>query len=88
MFKVSDDGPGIEDSDENQGLGTQILEELAVQISGTLAIAHDHGTTVRVDFPTVSGRKGTDSRVPGPRDVGYGLSERRVSSTGSIGENR
>jgi two-component sensor histidine kinase len=50
MLKVSDDGPGIEDSDENQGLGTQILKELAVQISGTLAIAHDHGTTVRVIF--------------------------------------
>ena len=75
MFKVSDDGPGIEDSEENQGLGTQILKGLAVQISGRLTIGHDHGTTVRVDFQTVSGRKGTDSRVPGPRDVGYGLSK-------------
>jgi adenylate cyclase len=35
-----------------------------------------HGTTVRVDFPIVSGRKGTDSRLPGPRDVGYGLSRK------------
>jgi two-component sensor histidine kinase len=78
LLKVSDDGPGIEDSDENQGLGAQILKGLAVQISGTLAMLHDHGTTVRVDFPTVSGRKGTDSRLPGPRDVGYGLSERQV----------
>jgi two-component sensor histidine kinase len=78
MLKVSDDGPGVEDSEENQGLGTQILKGLAVQIGGTLAIAHDHGTTVTVDFPSVSGRKGTDSRLPGPRDVGYGLSERRV----------
>jgi two-component sensor histidine kinase len=59
MLKVSDDGPGIEDSEENQGLGTQILEGLAAQISGKLIIAHDHGRTVRVDFPTVSGRKGT-----------------------------
>jgi two-component sensor histidine kinase len=88
LLKVSDDGPGIEDSEQNQGLGTQLLKGLAAQISGRLTIAHDQGTTVRVDFPTVSGRKGTDSRVPGPRDVGYGLSERRVSSTGSIGENR
>jgi two-component sensor histidine kinase len=76
MLKVSDDGPGVEDSEENQGLGTQILEGLAVQIGGTLAIAHDHGTTVRVDFPIVSGRKGTDSRLPGPRDVGYVLSRK------------
>jgi two-component sensor histidine kinase len=75
-LKVSDDGAGVEDSEENQGLGTQILNGLAVQISGTLAIAHDHGTTVRVDFPIVSGRKGTDSRLPGPRDVGYGLSRK------------
>jgi two-component sensor histidine kinase len=76
MLKVSDDGPGVEDSEENQGLGTQVLKGLAVQIGGTLAIAHDHGTTVRVDFPIVSGRKGTDSRLPGPRDVGYGLSRK------------
>jgi two-component sensor histidine kinase len=66
MLKVSDDGPGIEDGDEKhpaepgmsplaaQGLGTQILKGLADQINGTLTIAHDHGTTVRVDFPTVS----------------------------------
>jgi two-component sensor histidine kinase len=88
MLRVSDDGPGIDESEKNPGLGTQILEGLAAQISGRLTIARDHGTTVRVDFPTVSGRKGTDSRVPGPRDVGYGLSQRRVSSTGSIGQNR
>jgi two-component sensor histidine kinase len=85
MLKVSDDGPGIDDGDEKhpaepgislavQGLGTQILEGLADQIDGTLTIAHDHGTTVRVEFPTVSGRKGTASHLRGPRDVGYGLS--------------
>jgi two-component sensor histidine kinase len=78
MLKVSDDGPGIEDSEEHEGLGTHILKGLAVQIGGTLAIARDHGTIVRVDFPTVSGRKGTDSSLPGPRDVGYGLSDRRA----------
>jgi two-component sensor histidine kinase len=67
MFQVSDDGPGIEDDDEKrpaeqdisplavQGLGTQILEGLADQIDGALTIAHDSGTTVRVEFPTVSG---------------------------------
>jgi two-component sensor histidine kinase len=50
MLKVSDDGPGIEDSEEHEGLGTHILKGLAVQIGGTLAIARDHGTIVRVDF--------------------------------------
>jgi two-component sensor histidine kinase len=54
MLKVSDDGPGVEDSEENQGLGTQILKGLADQISGSLTIAHDHGTTVRVGFPAFS----------------------------------
>jgi two-component sensor histidine kinase len=54
ILKVSDDGPGVGDSEENQGLGTQILKGLADQISGTLTIALDHGTTVRVDFPVVS----------------------------------
>ena len=66
MLKVSDDGPGIEDDAEKhpaepgisplavQGLGTQILKGLTDQINGTLTIAHDRGTTVRVDFPTVS----------------------------------
>jgi two-component sensor histidine kinase len=54
MLKVSDDGPGIEHDDDNQGLGTQILKGLADQINGALTIAHDHGTTVRVHFPTVS----------------------------------
>jgi hypothetical protein len=43
-----DYGPGVEDSEENQGLGTQILNGLAVQIRGRLTIAHDHGTTVAV----------------------------------------
>jgi two-component sensor histidine kinase len=66
MLKVSDDGYGIDGGDEKQpaepgmsplavqGLGAQILKGLADQISGTLAIAHDHGTTVSVEFPTVS----------------------------------
>jgi two-component sensor histidine kinase len=65
MLKVSDDGPGIEDDAEKhpaapsisplavQGLGTQILKGLTDQINGTLTIAHDRGTTVRVDFPAV-----------------------------------
>jgi two-component sensor histidine kinase len=76
MLKVSDDGPGIEDGDDNQGLGTQILKGLADQINGTLTLAYDHGTTVRVDFPIISGRKGTASGLRGPRDVSYGLSQR------------
>jgi two-component sensor histidine kinase len=76
MLKVSDDGPGIEDGDDNKGLGTQILKGLADQINGTLTLAYDHGTTVRVDFPIISGRKGTASGLRGPRDVGYGLSQR------------
>jgi len=66
MLKVSDDGPGIEDDAEKhpvepgisplglQGLGAQILKGLADQINGTLAITHDRGTTVSVEFPTVS----------------------------------
>src|SRR5262245_17026775 len=66
MLKVSDDGPGIEDDEEKDPaeprisplaahrLGKQILEGLAHQINGMLTIAHDHGTIVRVDFPTVS----------------------------------
>jgi two-component sensor histidine kinase len=66
MLKVSDDGHGIEHGDEKhpaepgispfamQGLGAQILKGLADQINGTLAIAIDHGTTVSVEFPTVS----------------------------------
>jgi two-component system, sensor histidine kinase PdtaS len=52
MLKVGDDGPGVEDGAEKQGLGMEILEGLADQIKGRLTIAHDHGTTVRVDFPT------------------------------------
>ena len=64
MLKVSDDGHGIADDAENhsaepgrsplalQRLGTQILRGLADQINGTLAVAYDHGTTIRVDFPT------------------------------------
>jgi two-component sensor histidine kinase len=54
LLKVSDDGPGIDEGDENQGLGTQILKGLADQINGTLTIAHDRGMTVRMEFPTVS----------------------------------
>lgn len=42
------------DRDDQHGLGTQILKGLADQIHGTLAITLDHGTTVTVDFPTVS----------------------------------
>jgi two-component sensor histidine kinase len=65
MLKVSDDGPGIEEDAEKhpaqpgmsplaaRRLGTQILKGLTDQINGTLTIAHDRGTTVRVDFPTV-----------------------------------
>jgi two-component sensor histidine kinase len=65
MLKVSDDGDGIEESDETnlagQGtssltvrrLGAQILKGLAEQIDGTLTIAHDHGRTIIVEFPTV-----------------------------------
>jgi two-component sensor histidine kinase len=53
MLKVSDDGPGVEDGDKKPGLGMEILKGLADQIKGSLTIAHDHGTTVRVDFPTV-----------------------------------
>ena len=64
MLKVSDDGHGIADDAEKrsaepgmsplalQRLGTQILRGLADQINGTLAVAYDHGTTIRVDFPT------------------------------------
>ena len=64
MLKVSDDGHGIADDAEKhsaepgmsplalQRLGTQILRGLADQINGTLTVAYDHGTTVRVDFPT------------------------------------
>ena len=51
----------LDEANQRQRLLFQELQ----QIGGTLAIAHDHGTTVRVDFPTVSGRKGTDSRVRG-----------------------
>jgi two-component sensor histidine kinase len=40
--------------DDQHGLGTQILKGFADQIHGTLAITLDHGTTVTVDFPTVS----------------------------------
>jgi two-component sensor histidine kinase len=54
MLKVSDNGPGVEDSVGKQGLGVEILEGLTDQINGTLTIAHDHGTTVRVDFPAIS----------------------------------
>jgi two-component system, sensor histidine kinase PdtaS len=54
MLKVSDNGPGVEDSVGKQGLGMEILEGLTDQINGTLTIAHDHGTTVRVDFPAIS----------------------------------
>jgi two-component sensor histidine kinase len=67
MLKISDDGPGVEDDAERhpaepgmsplavQRLGTQILKGLSDQINGTLTIAQDRGTTVRVDFPTVLG---------------------------------
>jgi two-component sensor histidine kinase len=54
MLKVSDNGPGVENSVGKQGLGMEILEGLTDQINGTLTIAHDHGTTVRVDFPAIS----------------------------------
>jgi two-component sensor histidine kinase len=67
MLKVSDDGPGIEEDAEKhpaqpgmsplaaRRLGTQILKGSTDQINGTLTIAHDRGTTVRVDFPAVLG---------------------------------
>lgn len=67
MLKISDDGPGVEDDAERhpaepgmsplavQRLGAQILKGLSDQINGTLTIAQDRGTTVRVDFPTVLG---------------------------------
>ena len=50
MLKVRDDGPGIEDGNDKQGLGTQILQGLADQIHGTLTITLDQGTTVRWIF--------------------------------------
>ena len=53
-LKVSDDGPGVEEGNEEQGLGMEILKGLVHQINGTLTIAHDHGTIVRVDFPAIS----------------------------------
>jgi two-component sensor histidine kinase len=54
LLKVRDDGPGISGGGDQQGLGRQILKGLADQIHGTLSITLDHGTTVAVDFPTVS----------------------------------
>jgi hypothetical protein len=51
MLMASDDGPGVEDSEEKQGLGMGILEGLVDQIKGKLTVKRDRGTTVRVDFP-------------------------------------
>jgi two-component sensor histidine kinase len=56
MLAIKDDGPGTAGSSNSapsgQNLGMRIIQGLAEQIEGTVAIKHDGGTEVVISFPT------------------------------------
>jgi two-component sensor histidine kinase len=56
MLAIKDDGPGtgesVNSTPSGQNLGMRIIQGLAGQIEGSVAIKHDQGTEVAVTFPT------------------------------------
>jgi two-component sensor histidine kinase len=54
LLSVSDNGTGVSEK-ARSGLGTTLVEALAVDLSGSVSVASgDWGTSVRVRFPSVT----------------------------------
>jgi two-component sensor histidine kinase len=51
VLQVKDDGRGMPAGDKAEGLGSRIMESLAAQLGGTIAITSLAGTHTRVEFP-------------------------------------
>jgi len=51
VLQVSDDGRGMPAADKGEGLGSRIIQSLATQLGGNIAITSAGGTQARVEFP-------------------------------------
>jgi len=51
VLQVSDDGRGMPEGAKSEGLGSRIVQSLATQLGGTIAITSAGGTQARVEFP-------------------------------------
>jgi two-component sensor histidine kinase len=50
-LSFKDSGPGIDSSEDNEGMGLELIKDLTKQISGSLEILSRGGVEVRIEFP-------------------------------------